>query len=167
MQSTLRFSLLRFNDVKTYLVTVVFVIGNIVFPQLFHLMPQGGVTWLPIYFFTLMGAYKYGWRVGLMTAIVSPLINSCLFDMPTPSLLPAIMMKSVLLAIAAGYVAYRFKKVSLILLIAVVVFYQVAGTLGEWVLYGDFYRAIQDFRIGLPGMVLQVYGSYILLRWLN
>ena len=32
--------------------------------SLFHLIPRGGITWLPIYFFTSVGAYKYGWNIG-------------------------------------------------------------------------------------------------------
>ena len=75
-----------------------FIAGNMALPQLFHLIPQGGITWLPIYFFTLIGAYKFGWKVGLLTAILSPIINSLLFGMPLPAVLPAILLKSVLLA---------------------------------------------------------------------
>ena len=82
-------------EAKTYLAALLFVLGNIVLPQLFHLVPQGGMTWLPIYFFTLVGAYKYGWRVGLLTAIFSPLVNSALFGMPPVGALPAILLKSV------------------------------------------------------------------------
>ena len=121
---------------------------------------MGGPTWLPIYFFTLVGAYKYGWRVGLLTAVVSPVVNSVLFGMPAPAALPAIMLKSILLAGIAGYAAYRFKRVSIILMLAVVLAYQVAGTLGEWILKGDFYLAAQDFRIGIPGMAFQVVGGF-------
>ncbi len=127
---------------------------------------MGGPTWLPIYFFTLVGAYKYGWRVGLLTAVVSPVVNSVLFGMPAPAALPAIMLKSILLAGIAGYAAYRFKRVSIILMLAVVLAYQVAGTLGEWILKGDFYLAAQDFRIGIPGMAFQVVGGFLLLRYI-
>ena len=42
--------------------------------------------------------------------------------------------------------------------------YQVVGTLIEWVLVGDFYLAAQDFRIGIPGMLLQIFGGYALLK---
>lgn len=73
---------LNYNDTKTYLATLLFVVGNMALPQLFHLIPQGGITWLPIYFFTLIGAYKYGWKVGLLTALLSPVLNSLLFGMP-------------------------------------------------------------------------------------
>lgn len=74
-----------YREAKTYLIAALFVLGNIAMPQLFHLMPKGGMIWLPIYFFTLVGAYKYGWRVGLLTAIASPIINSALFSMPQPA----------------------------------------------------------------------------------
>lgn len=159
MQTTVKLYSLEYNNVKTYSAASLFVLGNIVVPQFFHLIPQGGITWLPIYFFTLVGTYKYGWRVGILTAIASPLINSLLFGMPAVSGLPAILLKSALLAGFAGIVATRFKKVSIWMLLIVVMAYQIVGTLGEWAIKGDFYLAVQDFRIGIPGMLLQVFGG--------
>ncbi|CAK7021169.1 MAG: hypothetical protein PARBA_00884 [Parabacteroides sp.] len=166
MQTTVKLYSLEYSDVKTYLATSLFVLGNIVVPQLFHLVPKGGITWLPIYFFTLIGAYKYGWRVGLLTAIASPLINSLLFGMPLVTGLPAILLKSVLLAVFAGMAATRFKKASLWMLLAVVLAYQVIGTLGEWIMKGDFYLAVQDFRIGVPGMLMQVFGGWGIINYI-
>ena len=157
---------LSYDDVRTYLAAALFVLGNIALPQLAHLVPQGGMVLLPIYFFTLVGAYKYGWRVGLLTAALSPVVNSLLFGMPSPAVLPAILLKSVLLAAAAGFVASRSRRVTIPLLLAVVLFYQVLGTIGEWVMVGDFSIAVQDFRIGLPGMALQVIGGYAFIKYL-
>lgn len=153
-----------YDEARTYLAALAFILGNIVLPQLFHLVPQGGVTWLPIYFFTLVGSYKYGWRVGLLTAVFSPLVNSILFGMPHAAALPAILLKSVLLAIICGFVASRFRKVSIQLLVLVVLSYQIIGTFGEWAMKGDFLLAIQDFRIGIPGMLLQVFGGWVLIK---
>lgn len=157
---------LDYRDAKTYLSAALFVVGNMVLPQICHLVPQGGITWLPIYFFTLIGAYKYGWKVGLLTAVLSPVLNSLLFGMPMPAALPAILLKSVLLAGAAGYVAQRFQRVTLPLIAGVVLAYQVVGTLGEWAMVGDLFRAVQDFRIGLPGMALQVVGGYAFIKYI-
>lgn len=84
--------------------------------------------------------------------------------MPAPAVLPAILLKSVLLAVGAGLVAAHFQKVTLPLLLAVVLFYQLAGTLGEWALSGSLFTALQDFRIGIPGMLLQVVGGYWVIR---
>lgn len=166
MQTTVKLYAFGYRELRTYLAAALFVVGNIVLPQLAHLIPQGGVTWLPIYFFTLIGAYKYGWRVGLLTAVASPLLNSWLFGMPAPQMLPAILMKSVVLAAAAGFAARRFRTVTLPLMLAVVLTYQVVGTFGEWSLTGSFYAAAQDFRVGLPGMALQVVGGYWFIRHL-
>ena len=162
--TTVKFYSLNYNDVKTYWAALLFIVGNILFPQLFHLMPQGGIIWLPIYFFTLIGAYKYGWKVGLLTAILSPIINSLFFDMPAPAVLPAILLKSILLAITAGWAAQRFGRISIPVLIGVVLIYQAVGTLGEWIYNGNFYSAIQDFRIGIPGMLLQILGGWLFIN---
>ena len=94
---------LEYSEAKTYLAAALFLAGNIVLPQLFHTIRLGGPTWLPIYFFTLVGAYKYGWRAGLLTALASPVANALLFGMPAAAALPAIVLKSVLLAGAAGW----------------------------------------------------------------
>lgn len=163
MDKTIRLYSLPYSDIKTYLFATLFILGNILLPQVCHFLPQGGITWLPIYFFTLIGAYKYGWKVGMLTAIGSPVVNCLLFGMPQYSVLPAIVLKSILLAISAGYVAYKFQKASLLLLLIVVLFYQIIGTSVEWIFTGSFYLAIQDFRIGIPGMLLQVVGGYVLL----
>ncbi len=165
MQTTaLKLYSLEYRQAKTYLIAALFIAGNILLPQLCHLVPQGGVRWLPIYFFTLVGAYKYGWRVGLLTAIVSPLINSALFGMPPVAGLPAILLKSALLAVAAGFAASHFHRASLPLLAAVILFYQGIGTLGEWAMKGDFFAAVQDFRIGLPGMLFQLFGGWLVIN---
>lgn len=164
--TTVKLYSLEYNHAKTYWVAALFMAGNILLPQLCHMVHLGGPMMLPIYFFTLIGAYKYGWRVGLLTALASPLVNSALFGMPPVAALPAILLKSVLLAGAAGFSASHFKRVSLLLFAAVVLSYQVIGTLGEWAIVGDFHAAVQDFRIGLPGMLLQVFGGWAIVKFL-
>lgn len=155
-----------YREAKTYLAATLFVAGNIVLPQIYHLVPQGGLRWLPIYFFTLVGAYKYGWRVGLLTALLSPVVNSALFGMPAAAMLPVILLKSVLLAVAASLAAWRAGRVTLPLLAGVVLFYQLFGSLGEWAWTGSAKAALQDIRIGLPGMLAQVFAGYAVLRYL-
>jgi len=164
--TSVNFYAYNYREVKTYAVATLFVLGNIALPQLFHLVPNGGIIWLPIYFFTLIGAYKYGWCVGLLTAIASPLINSAIFGMPMPAVLPAILIKSVLLAIGAGFAQKKFRKVSLSLLTGVVVFYQFFGSLAEWAMSGNLQVALQDILMGLPGIGLQIIGGFAFIRYI-
>ena len=158
---------MEYKNAATYRIAALFVIGNIALPQLCHLVPSGGPMLLPIYFFTLVAAYKYGWKVGLLTAVASPLVNSALFAMPAPAVLPAILTKSLLLAAAAGFAARKFRRVSLLLLLGVVLFYQVIGSATEWALTGSLTAALQDFRIGIPGMLLQSLGGYFFIKHLK
>lgn len=157
---------LNYNDSKTYIAAALFVVGNILLPQLCHLVPQGGMIMLPIYFFTLVGAYKYGWKVGLLTALFSPLCNHLLFGMPAAAMLMPIWVKSTVLAIAAGYVASRYGKVSLALIAAVVAAYQLVGSTFEWAWTGSLTAALQDLRLGIPGMLTQVVGGYLFIKYI-
>lgn len=166
MNTTIKLYAFDYRELRTYLAAALFVIGNIVLPQLCHLIPQGGFILLPIYFFTLIAAYKYGWQVGLLTAIHSPVINSLLFGMPAATVLPSILIKSVLLALLASAVARRTQTVSLLWLTAIVLGYQIVGSFIESLLLGDFALGFQDFIIGLPGMALQVIGGYLVLTYL-
>ena len=164
MEKEIRIYNYGLNELKTYLFVFLFVAGNIILPQLCHLIPDGGKMFLPIYFFTLMASYKYGVKVGLMTAVLSPVVNSLFFGMPALALLPAILTKSVVLALTASFVANKTQKVSIVNLLIVVLAYQCVGTLAEWAMTSSFYVAIQDFRLGIPGMLLQLFGTYFLLK---
>ena len=166
MQATVKLYSLSYSEMRAYMWAAIFIVGNIALPQLCHLIPQGGLIWLPIYFFTLIAAYKYGWRVGLLTAVLSPVVNNLLFGMPPAAVLPSILIKSTLLALIAAYVAHRTRRVSILLLLAVVLGYQVLGCGIESLMHGSIYAGLQDFRLGVPGMLLQVIGGYLVLRYL-
>lgn len=155
---------LSYRESKTYVAAALFVIGNILLPQLCHLMPQGGLIWLPIYFFTLVAAYKYGLTAGLLTAIVSSIVNSSLFGMPAASMLPIILTKSVLLALAAAFIASKMHRVALWAVALAVVAYQGIGMMAEWGMTGSLTAALQDIRLGWPGMLVQVFGGFAIIK---
>lgn len=155
---------LSYSDAQTYAWSAVFVVCNIVLPQLCHLVPGGGLIWLPIYFFTLVAAYKFGFAAGLLTAVLSPVVNNLMFGMPPASVLPVILAKSVLLAAAAAFFARRAGRVALWAVAASVVAYQAVGTMVEWGMSGSLSVAMQDILIGWPGILMQVFGGYLAMR---
>lgn len=152
---------LNYSEMRTYLFALLFIVGNIVLPQLCHLVPQGGLMLLPIYFFTLVAAYKYGWKVGLITAVASPVINNLLFAMPATAMLPIILTKSLLIV---GAATKLFKNFNLLTVAAVVVAYQLAGSLIEWGMTASLTAALQDLTIGLPGILLQIVAGYLVIK---
>ncbi len=167
MITTAKLNYLSLGNSKTYVLASLFVLGNLVFPQLAHLIPQGGLIFLPIYFFTLIAAYKYGLFVGMLTAISSPLINSLFFAMPPVAVLPAIMIKSVVLALAACLAAKYFGKVSFLGVLLAVFAYQFVGTAFEWILTQNLHIALQDIRLGFPGILIQIIGGYLVLKFMK
>ncbi len=58
-------------------------------------------------------------------------------------------------------------RVSLLAIVGAVMAYQIVGTAAEWALTGSFTDAIQDFRLGLPGIMLQIFGGWLVLKALQ
>lgn len=160
-------SRLGYREAKTYMAAALFVAGNILLPQLCHLVPQGGLVWLPIYFFTLIAAYKYGPVAGLLTAVASPLANSMLFGMPAAAALPVILIKSVVLALAASFIASRVRGVRFWAVLLAVAAYQAIGFVAEWGMTGSLAAALQDIRLGWPGLLVQAVGGFALMRYVK
>jgi uncharacterized membrane protein len=149
---------------RTWLISSLFIVGNLLLPQLCHLIPNGGPLFLPIYFFTLIAAYKFGMQAGMLTALLSPLANHLLFGMPAAGMLAVIVIKSFVLAVMAATVAQRSRKNSLLLLAAVVLAYQCVGGLIEGLIVGQLSAGLTDFRVGYPGLLLQVIGGWLVLK---
>lgn len=166
ISSSFRSQILSLRSLRTYGFAAVFIAGNLLLPQLCHLMPDGGKIFLPIYFFTLVASYKFGIKVGLLTAVFSPLLNHLLFGMPPLAVLPVLLVKSSLLAVAAAWIARRSCRLSVWHIAGTVLAYQLAGGCFEWLITGSFNAALQDFTWGLPGILVQVIGGWLVLKLL-
>jgi hypothetical protein len=167
MEANVRLYALNYDEAKTYLWATVFVACNLVLPQLFHLIPQGGVIFSPLSLVILAGAYKFGWKTGLLAALASPLVNHAITGMPAWEVMPVMTLKLAVLALVAGFAAQRFKTVSLPLLIGVVLVSLAIGCLGEFILTGGIAATIADFTIGWPGLLLQVFGAWLILKYVK
>lgn len=165
MNATARLYTLNYDEAKTYLWASIFVACNLVLPQVFHLIPQGGIIFAPLSLVILTGAYKFGWRVGLIAALASPLVNHLLTGMPAWPILLVMTSKLVVLALVAGFTAQHFKSVSWLLLIGVVLCSLLIGGLGELLLTGGIEATVQDFTIGWPGILLQIIGAYLVCKY--
>jgi uncharacterized membrane protein len=149
--------------IQLYAFALLFTAGNIILPYLCHTIPDGGKILLPLFFFTLISSYKFGVKAGLLTAVISPLLNNLLFGNPPTAMLFDIISKSVMLVFIASYISKKTQKISLILLTAVVLFYQLAGGLFQWIISGSIQNSYSSFIIGIPGMIIQVILGFAIL----
>lgn len=165
MQATTRLYTLNYDEAKTYLWTIIFVACNLLLPQVFHLVPQGGIIFSPLSLVILFGAYKFGWKTGLLAALLSPTVNHLITGMPMMDVLPVMTVKLAVLALVAGLAAQHFKTVSLPLLLGVVLVSKAIEALGELALTGGIAATIADFTIGWPGLILQIVGAWLILKY--
>ena len=166
MEANVRLYTLNYDEAKTYMWATVFVACNLVLPQVFHLIPQGGIIFSPLSLVILAGAYKFGWKTGLLAALLSPSVNHLLTGMPAWDMLPLMTLKLAALALLAGLAAQHFKRVSLPLIVGVVLVAELLGALAELLLTGGIASTVQDFSVGYPGLLLQVAGTWIVCKYL-
>ncbi len=166
MKTTARLYTLTLDEARTYLWALIFVGANLLLPQVFHLVPQGGIIFSPLSLVIMAGAYKLGWRVGLLAALASPLVNHLITGMPAMSVLPVMTLKLAVLALVAGFTAQHFRRATIPLLIGVVLLTELLGGLDELALMGGIDATIQDFTVGWPGMLLQIVGTYLIVKYL-
>lgn len=154
---------IQLKKVRLYLFVISFTAGNLVLPYLCHAIPNGGKIMLPLFFFTLISSYKFGIKAGLLTALISPLLNNLLFGNPPSAMLLDIIGKSVLLVFISAYISKKTKKISLLLLTTVVLSYQIAGGFVQWMVTGSIQNTYNSIIIGIPGMALQVILGFAIL----
>jgi hypothetical protein len=149
-------------DVRLYLATSALVLGNVLLPYAIHRIPNGGLIFLPIFFFTLIAGWRFGAAAGLLTGLLSPLANHALTGMPPGPALPSIMVQSALLGVLASAIASRNRKPSLPVLALVVILHQTLILLPQFLQAGA-HPVLATLELRLPGLLFQVFGGYGLL----
>lgn len=156
---------LTLSQPKTYTWSALFIAANIALPHLFHLIPGGGVMFLPIYFFTLIGAMRYGWQLGLLTAAMTPIVGNLIFGAPAAAMLPDMLLKGAVLSLVAAFVAQKWGTNLVCCLGAVVASWTIVG-LAELPFTGAAF-AFQDFVTGLPGMAMMTLGAFLTSKYIK
>ena len=150
-----------------YLFSIMFVAGNLALPYICHAIPNGGKMFLPIFFFTLIAGYKFGWKTGVLTAVVSPLANYLLLGMPAAGMLLSVIGNSILIAAIAAFIASKTNRISLSLVMTVTVSHQVLAALISLAFGRSFDAAYAAIITAIPGMILQIAGGCAVLRALR
>lgn len=164
MKTQIQTLALPLKSYKTYLWATAFVIGNLLFPQLLHSVGFGGKILLPILFFTLIAASRFGLACGLLTAVASPLINNLLFGMPTAEMLAVIVIKSVVLAVIIGLAVQKNGTLTLAAGVLAIVLYQLIGMLFFALFTHSLSAAWADVAMSWPGMALQMIAVLVLTQ---
>jgi hypothetical protein len=158
---------LSLRDLRLYGFVAVFTAGNLAAPVAVHSIPQGGLIFLPIFFFTLVAAYRFGFAAGALTGLASPVLNFALTGMPPSAMLPTVLVQSLLIAAIAALLAARSGRVNPWLLLLAAASMQLAGFGLDLARGGTVSSGLDALRLGLPGVALMGFGGYAVLRLLD
>ena len=170
---------LKYNDIRSYALTAVFVLAAVLVPWIFHQFHLAGPTFLPMHIFVLIGGLVFGWRAGLIIGLLTPLASYAVSGMPVLRLLPQIVIELSAYGLIAGILREKYNLRAiwallgamiggrLALLLALLTIYFVAGEsyspLGlETNPFVAFWSVIEQ---GWPGIVVQMVSIPVII-WL-
>ena len=165
MKHQARAAALEFRRADTYIRTAVFVAASVILPQVCHAFGISGQVFIPIMFFALFAAIRFGLVCGLLTAVFSPIASFLISGMPDAAILPVIVVKSAALATVLGAIIAKRGRINFLGVLAAVVSYQIAGFLLQGAVTGDFAAAWNAVAISWPGMLIQ-FAAGSLMAWL-
>lgn len=117
---------------------------------------NGGREFLPMPFFVLLAGLMLGWRAGLATALMSPIVSYLISGMPMANILPFITLQLCAYGIVAGILAKKYNA-----------FISVTGAvIAGWLMIGisiflfssmnALSYVTQGIKAGTPGIVIQL-----------
>ncbi len=170
---------LKYTDVRSYVLTLVFVSLSVLTPWAFHQFHLAGPTFLPMHLFVLTAGLVFGWRAGLIVGSLTPLASYVVSGMPGVAVLPQIIIELSVYGMVAGLLREKFNlRISwallgamvagrLAMLLAVLAVYLVIGRvfspLGPEA--SPFLAVWAAVKLGWPGLVIQL-ASIPLIVWM-
>jgi len=148
------------SKIKTIFFVFTFVFLAVITPMLAHYFGgvMAGRLFLPMPFFVLVAGLSLGWRAGLATALLVPVISYSLTGMPSGAILPFILIEMAGYGFFAGFLREKVKNIWVSLFGALIfgrMFLALAIALLPTKLIADQY-IFGAISVGWRGIVLQI-----------
>lgn len=161
---------LRYTDVRSYLITVVFVTLGVTVPWEFHQFHLAGATYLPMHLFALAAGLAFGWRAGMITGLLSPLVSFAISGMPVLNILPQVVVEITAYGLVAGLLTEKLRlkviyslpgamvggRIALLVFLSLVYFINGQSYSPLRLETGPLDSLGTAVRLGWPGIVLQL-----------
>lgn len=157
---------LSFSQNKSYLIATVFIIFNLLLPQIFHAFNLGGEKFLPMLFFTIVAAGSFGVSAALMTAVFSPIISMLIFGMPSVEMMTVLMVKGVTVALVLGFLAQKYRAVSMVDILLAIVAYQLVGLIVATFIF-NFDMAVGSMLVSYPAVLVQIVFGTLAIKYIS
>jgi len=172
--------ILKYNDIRSYVLTLVFVLLDILVPWAFHQFHLAGPTFLPMHIFVLIAGLVFGWRAGLIVGLLTPLTSYAVSGMPVLRILPQVVIELSVYGLAAGILREKLNLRVVWSLLGAMIAGRLALCLAVLVIYltvGRIYSPIgleanpflmlwSVIKQGWPGIVIQL-ALIPVITWLS
>jgi len=161
---------LKYKDVRSYLLTAAFVMLAVFVPWVFHQFHLAGPTFLPMHIFVLIAGLLFGWRAGLLVGLFTPLISYFVSGMPPVNILPQVVIEVSAYGLIAGILREKYNLRTIWSLLGAIIGGRLALLLAILVIYligGQSYSPIglqssplasfwSTVKQGWPGLAIQL-----------
>ena len=172
-------TILRYTDIRSYVLTLVFVSLAVSVPWVFHQFHLAGPTFLPMHIFVLIAGLAFGWRAGLIVGLFTPLASYAVSGMPVLRILPQIVVELSAYGLVAGILREKFNLRVVWSLVGAMIGGRLALCLTVLIIYlvaGESYSPLgleanpfivvwSVMKQGWPGIVIQL-ASIPMIIWL-
>ena len=172
-------AILKYTDIRSYVLTLVFVLLDVLVPWVFHQFHLAGPTFLSMHIFALIAGLVFGWRAGLIVGLLTPLASYAISGMPVLRILPQIAVELSVYGLVAGTLRERFNLRVIWSLLGAMIAGRLAlclGVLGIYLTIGEIYSPLgleanpffvvwSVIKQGWPGIVIQL-ASIPVIIWL-
>ena len=148
---------------RDLVLTAMFIALGVILPQLFHVIPNGGILFSPMHIPVLLCGLLLGPLPGLIAGIVTPILSHLIFSMPPAPMLMGMIVELAVYGLVAGLMMKALKnvdgilKIYIALIVAMLSGRIVAGLVNAFVLNAGNYSMqawISGYFIGgLPGII--------------
>lgn len=162
----------KFSDIRIYIFIAAFVLLDVAVPWALHrLHPLAGPTFLPLFFFSLLAGLLFGWRVGLLVGLISPIVGYLVSGSPALWRLVEIIIENSVFGFSAGLLAPRLKSSAVWSLLGALIAGYLALILSVLIFHPEKVNplvwAVQTIQQGWPGIAIQLVCLPLIIRKLN
>ena len=118
----------------------------VVLPMAFHAIANAGPIFLPMHIPVLLCGLACGWPYGLVCGLLGPVLSGVLTGMPSPAVLPGMMVECGVYGLVSGLTMLLGRILSGVC--KALIFAPATFTVAAW--------ATTSFVTGLPGIVIQL-----------
>jgi hypothetical protein len=100
---------LSFTGMRAFLFQLLFIALAVLLPAAAHLTGISVRMLLPMHWPVLLAGLVYGWRAGLLTGILAPVVNYLITGYPLPPILPSMTVELLTYGFIAGILREVFR----------------------------------------------------------